>query len=952
MKKIFYSLVAILVTISLYGCIEAEVDYLVNAYNDLTIQGDLNNIVDDVNLTTSIDEVLITWSSSNDLVITTLGEVNRQDTDTTVVLTAQLEYQEVTKEKEFTLKVIAKATESPNPDGEPESNDDQQTVDQALATFELTGDLTNVTTNLNLVFSIEDITVSYESSNESVLSNTGVVTQVFQDEIVTLIATLTLNDVQETKTFVLTVKSLSLSTLEEVINMGVNQRINVKEVIVVAKTTYGFYVTDNTNVIYVFGYKDVLINDKINLSGITQEYNGLKQIKDVTVTNVGTEESSLNKTSITVEELANSTIDDNVYGYLQLTGIYENGVLNGHNNTTVAIGSYSLYSDSLNDFVGKKVQINVFVQWISNDTWEVILVDQTPLELQLNDLDILDSIKNKLLFDEIVVNDLELLTSLDTATISWESSNEDVLSNTGVIVRGEENVTVTLIATITLNGQSVTKQFNLIIKQTDLTDDKILETVKNELTIDGDLNNVTTDIKLTYSAYENKVQIVWTSSNTNVVDNYGNIVRQDEDITVTLTATMTINQLTDTKEFIVIIKAIETMTIKEVLESNDDTNVVVRNIIVVSISKDGYYITDNTDIIFVYVGYSSITVQVNDKGLVEGTRATYNNLKQIKNATFTTVSTEVATLTATSISMEDYYSSDMNGYYAITGTLISSTVLEYNGLTIELSSNSLSLDLLTTYIGKTITINLYSHIYKSSIAYFYFNGTTLDISERELSDEEKVQATILELSINERLFENIDLPLTNETYSTTISWESSNQVALSNTGVVTRQAEDTDVVLTVTVSLNDIVGKKDFNVLVIGQNAPEETALTVDFRINKNMGTEYTVSTFSFFNSTPFSLTSISSTWGGVNGGVDGGLKFGSGSKNGSFTVESSDVVISKVVVTAKYYDSASKLVVNGTSQILTDSFVEYEFIINSNTLTIGSDVKRVWVEQVVIYYS
>ncbi len=83
---------------------------------------------------------------------------------------------------------------------------------------------------------------------------------------------------------------------------------------------------------------------------------------------------------------------------------------------------------------------------------------------------------------------------------------------------------------------------------------------------------------------------------------------------------------------------------------------------------------------------------------------------------------------------------------------------------------------------------------------------------------------IEELEINyqsgdsaENITQNITLPLASELESNaSISWESSNPTVLNNSGVVTRQLEDTSVVLIVNVALGSNSLQKVFNVTVKG----------------------------------------------------------------------------------------------------------------------------------------
>src|SRR5690554_449385 len=84
----------------------------------------------------------------------------------------------------------------------------------------------------------------------------------------------------------------------------------------------------------------------------------------------------------------------------------------------------------------------------------------------------LDKIKD-LLTDELILKDnesidrvttnLNLVTSLDEALIEWETSNSNVINLDGEVFRQTEDVTVRLIANITIGDDKDTKAFNLVV---------------------------------------------------------------------------------------------------------------------------------------------------------------------------------------------------------------------------------------------------------------------------------------------------------------------------------------------------------------------------------------------------------------------------------------------------------------------------------------------------------
>lgn len=76
-----------------------------------------------------------------------------------------------------------------------------------------------------------------------------------------------------------------------------------------------------------------------------------------------------------------------------------------------------------------------------------------------------DLIKGSNENEQSITDDLSLITSLDSATISWSSTDTTHLSGTGTVTRpSDDDIRVTLTATITYGGETATKDFELIIR--------------------------------------------------------------------------------------------------------------------------------------------------------------------------------------------------------------------------------------------------------------------------------------------------------------------------------------------------------------------------------------------------------------------------------------------------------------------------------------------------------
>lgn len=145
--------------------------------------------------------------------------------------------------------------------------------------------------------------------------------------------------------------------------------------------------------------------------------------------------------------------------------------------------------------------------------------------------------------------------------ITWESSNENIVSSQGVVKRGDDDTHVTLTVTVSLGGAVESRSFDVTVKGRLSAEEKnaaIIAQDKQALEIryaPGDSkNSVTSDIILpelgTYGC-----SIIWSSSREDIISEYGYVTRPSVDIEVKLTAMILRAGAHDTKEFTVTVKA-------------------------------------------------------------------------------------------------------------------------------------------------------------------------------------------------------------------------------------------------------------------------------------------------------------------------------------------------------------------------------------------------------------
>ena len=271
----------------------------------------------------------------------------------------------------------------------------QDLIDEALSTVAVTyasGDSEDsVTGNLILPESIGEISISWTSGNPSVISNAGVVTRPEEDTEVTLTATLTLGDIEETVSFTVTVIAA-----EDVVDP-----------------------LDALAAITITG-------DTVELVGSVYET---------------TSDIVLPATSM---GLAITWATSNA-SYVALDGSV----------TRPAFGIADQVVTLTATIEGEEAQFLV----------KVLAFTEKPVS------QILDEAKVALLLDGVdggVATDIALPTTVGSegVTVAWTSSNTDVIANDGSVTRpamGSDDVTVTITATLSLSGQSVTKEFEILV---------------------------------------------------------------------------------------------------------------------------------------------------------------------------------------------------------------------------------------------------------------------------------------------------------------------------------------------------------------------------------------------------------------------------------------------------------------------------------------------------------
>lgn len=454
--------------------------------------------------------------------------------------------------------------------------------------------------------------------------------------------------------------------------------------------------------------------------------------------------------------------------------------------------------------------------------------------------------------------------------------------------------------------------------------------------------------------------IVWTSSDSTVIAISGanaTVTAQAGTREVVLTAIVTADdESTYTTTFTVIVEGQGVTTIEGAIQELDGTTVNLSNVTVVFKASNSVVITDGVSSIYCYAPKNGYDLQVGSVYNVSGVNGSYNNLKQImNNAEFTLVEEGVATTApAADAIIEQLVSTELfNGTYKVTAiiSVSGSTVTLTDGVNeVEVVTDSTdSLNVLKELNGVEAELTVHLSSISSGVRKVLFSGAAGDIV---VDDADLANAAGNLIDITDTAYDDITLP-TEGAYNTTISWSSSNAAIIANDGTVTRPTDvDTEVTLTATITLNTTTVTVDFVVTVKMVNESGDLlSVTVDFStVGSSSPSQSSLS--KYFDGSIFSVSSVANLYGGSTDGI----RMGTTSKIGTFTIVNDDeVFISKIEVTGKQWsnDTAAELSVNGDYQLFTQTTDVYTYYIDGNgdLAFAQKNGGRIFVTSITIYY-
>ncbi|WP_139999673.1 immunoglobulin-like domain-containing protein [Paenibacillus paridis] len=451
---------------------------------------------------TGANGTTISWSSTAPTVIAadgtdaTNGTVNRPAktaSDVIVTLTATITKGGEQETKTFTVNVLKLTTFN---DGE-----SVETDTTSLSVGFVPGDsAASVTQSLSLPLTgANGTTIAWSSSESTVIATNGTVNRpakTASDVIVTLTATITKGAEEQTKTF--TVNVLKLSTFNDTESVEADT----------ALLSVGFSPSDSA-------------------AGVTQNL-------------------SLPLTGVNGSTIAWSSTESTV--------IATNGTVNRPAKTASdVIVTLTATITKGNEQETKTFTVNVLKLTTFTDK-ESVEADTALLSVGFVPGDSATGVTQNLSLP---------ITGANGTEISWSSTAPTVIATNGTVSRPAKttsDVIVTLTATITKGDKQETKTFTInVLKLSALSDVESVEADKTALTIayaSGETSvNVMQNLTLPNTG-ANGSAITWSSSNTGLIKSDGTVTRPAYlagDTTITLTATITKNGISEQKLFEVIV---------------------------------------------------------------------------------------------------------------------------------------------------------------------------------------------------------------------------------------------------------------------------------------------------------------------------------------------------------------------------------------------------------------
>ena len=362
MKKISKRIiVAIMTCLMLFVCISCDNE----AKKYEKMRAELETVVSSVPIKTTEDlsfpkkvgDYEVTWTSSNEKVISNEGVVTRQDEDVTVKITIKITNGELSVIEEVTIVVPKKEQIEEKPILSFEKVQYEVKVDEKIT---LNPTIKNAKGNEKVVYEYDNEYLSCENNTFTALKEGEVVIRAFLEgtsEKIEIKVTISPKDTSKPE----------VKTIAEVLNSEDGSYI--VEGTIIATYARGFLIDDTTGKILVFLGQEfdgsIKVGDTVKVKGTTSVYGLMKQFGlDTTVEKTG--EGAVDQPTATeidgakLDEFADLTEAQVQYvkmtGKLTVSGNYFNLEVSGASKVTGSI-TYPQEQEALNALAGKNIEV-------------------------------------------------------------------------------------------------------------------------------------------------------------------------------------------------------------------------------------------------------------------------------------------------------------------------------------------------------------------------------------------------------------------------------------------------------------------------------------------------------------------------------------------------------------------------------------------------------------------
>ena len=402
------------------------------------------NIPDDlssnITLPTKIgDKITIEWDSSNKEYLSNSGEVTFPDFeegDQQVTLTGKIiiDFQEILTP--YILEILGIEIEEIKEEVTIPSKlaSDEDKVESVIERLSLI-DETYSSINLPSKLCYESITITWNSSNKAVMSNDGVVYTPSTNTDIILTAEVKSNDYVDVKEF--KIKVLAQEKLIEVIDDNFDNQAQTSKYTTFTSTSGVTY--NNARILEVEGAS--ASDDELNATVPSfvrlrnkDENNGSFILNDI---------DNINSFSFKYKFSGSQKTENSI---LKITVSSLNEELQVIEIPVKHINEFTLYNVSLSKYYGKK--LNIKVEHIDEWSGETFIdIDDVNVKTNVS----IDDLEQWLLNNAQTNVSKSIILPFVTiygGSITWESSNPQILSKEGIVNKQETSQTVTLTATI------------------------------------------------------------------------------------------------------------------------------------------------------------------------------------------------------------------------------------------------------------------------------------------------------------------------------------------------------------------------------------------------------------------------------------------------------------------------------------------------------------------------